>query len=592
MSRPAECYTAAARLIIRQEPWESRSDIVGEALVASFLEIDMAQCSLARSGVRQETVRLSDRAGYALVALLWSVQVAVNVWWLKIDTRPPVYDTAGHAMATLRLAEAPFLTHPLTALKLVLGIDPYPPFVYLVSLPFAYLLGTTVDAFLGSHAIFMAILLFATYALGRRLDQPRTGVMAAFLVGMYPILYGLSRHYLLDIPLVAMVTLAICCLVYSEDFRRPVPSALFGVSLGLGMLTKWTFAIFISAPFLISLIVMLTRYSPNRLRNGWLSVLLGCLIAGPWYLCQLANLQSFLNIGRVYAALEGDPSVTLWKAWTYYADALINHQIFLPFAALFVVGLVLLLARCRPDRSLWVLLAWLVVPYLVFSGFVNKDVRYVLPYLPAVALITALGLGRIRSAKTAGGVWAAILVYALVQFAGLTFGISPRLRTGFVPPSASIHWGTTDLTLYQEFVHIASPPRADDWLVQDILADILQDAAERRQTGKLISLVVVPNRPFFETQGFRFHAMAAHLPVQAFSVTGAVAIDAASRLEATDYVVTKTGDLGPAWSLQDAVAVTRAMHDPESDLGRRFVQIGEYPLPDGSIARLYRHDQT
>jgi 4-amino-4-deoxy-L-arabinose transferase-like glycosyltransferase len=527
-----------------------------------------------------------------LVALFWAALAAVNVWWLKVDTRPPVYDTASHAMAALQLAEAPFLTHPPTALKWVLETHPYPPFVYLVSVPFAHLLGPTVDAFLGAHAVFMAILLFATYALGRRLDRPRTGVGAAFLVGMYPILYGLSRHYLLDIPLVAMVTVAICFLVYAENFRRPLPSALFGLSVGLGLLTKWTFAVFIGAPFLIALVGVLRKGSFKRLWNVLLSVLLGSLIAGPWYLVHLADLKNFLQIGGVYAALEGDPVVRSLKAWTYYADALLNSQIFAPFTALFVVGLALLLVKRRPDRSLLYLLVWFAVPYLIFSGFVNKDIRYLLPCLPAIALMTALGLGQIRSAKVRGVIWAAIATYALVQYAGLSFGLSYRPWTRFVPAQVSLHVGATDLALYKEGVHVASPPRAENWLVQDILADMLQDAAEHPHIGKPVSLVVVPNCPFYEPQGFRFHARASHLPVQVASVTGAIARDAASQLEVSDYVVTKTGDQGPAWSLQEAAAVTEAMHDPESDLAQPFVQIGEYPLPDGSIGRLYRHDRA
>ena len=280
------------------------------------------------------------------------------------------------------------------------------------------------------------------------------------------------------------------------------------------------------------------------------------------------------------------------RAWTYYADAYVNHHIFVPFAALFVVGLVLFLVKRRPDRSLPFLLAWLAVPYLVFSGFANKDIRYILPCLPAFALITALGLGRIRSAKIAGVLWAAIAAYALVQYAGLSFGLSHRPWARFVPAYASLHVGATDLALYKEGVHMASPPRAEDWRIEDILADILQDAAHDPHMGKPIFLVVVPNRPFFETQGFRFYTRAAHLSFQVASVTGVIARDAASQLEHSDYVVTKTGDQGPAWSLQDAATVTQAMHDPESDLAQQFVQIGEYPLPDGSVGRLYRHDRA
>jgi 4-amino-4-deoxy-L-arabinose transferase-like glycosyltransferase len=553
----------------------------------------VAQRSRVRSGKGPDTKSLSDRAGYTLVALFWLAQVVANSWWLKVDTRPPMYDTAGHAINALRLAETPFVMHPSTALNLVLETKPYPPFVYLVSSPFARLLGPTVDAFLGSHAVFMAILLFATYALGRRLDRPRTGVAAAFLVGMYPILYGLSRHYLLDIPLVAMVTLALCFLLYSDDFRRLGPSVLLGVSLGLGMLTKWTFGLFVSAPLVVSVQAMLLRTSPRRLRNACLAVGLGGLIAGPWYLYHLEYLRSFVRIGGLNAAaLEGDPAVRSLEAWTYYADALVNHHLFVPFAALFVVGLVLFLARCGLTRPVLVLLAWVIVPYVVLSNFVNKDIRYMLPCLPALSLITALGLGQIRSAKIARVLWAAVAAYALVQFAGLTFGISHRLHTRFVPPRVSLDLGAVDLTLYQEVVHIASPPRTEDWPIQAILADILQDSAEHLHTGEDIALLVVPNRPFFEAQGFRFYAMADRLPIQVSSITGVVAKDAGGQLETADYVVTKTGDLGPAWSLQDAVAVTQALQSPGNNLSRRFVQFGEYPLPDGSIAQLYRHDRA
>jgi hypothetical protein len=305
---------------------------------------------------------------------------------------------------------------------------------------------------------------------------------------------------------------------------------------------------------------------------------------------QLGNLGVFLQGGTVYAAKEGDPLVRSWQAWTYYARALVNDHIFLPFVGLFVLGLVLLLVKRKPDRSFVLLVTWILIPYLVLSSSMNKNIRYAAPYLPAIALLTALGLAQVRNAKVAGAIWAITALYACVQFAGLSFGLSDRLGGAIAPAKISLRLGASHLVVYAESVATASPPQAVDWRVQEILEDVLQDSHLSQRSDPPMRLVVVPNRPFFEPEGFRFQAELARLPVQVSSVTGVVVQDAASLLQASDYVAIKTGDQGPAWSLQEAVALTQALQDPASELGRQFVQIGEYPLPDGSVALLYRHE--
>ena len=552
----------------------------------------MTQLDPSQPGTNKTRWRLPARAGYACLAAFWLAQTLVNVWWLKVDTRPPFYDTAGHAMLTFQLARAPFVTAPLAAGKTLLGMGPYPPFVYLASVPFALLFGPSVDALIRVHAIFLAILLAATYELGRRLDRPATGLTAALLVGMYPILYGLSRHYLLDLPLVAMVALAVCCLVRAEAFQHLGASLLFGVAVGLGMLTKWTFVVFIVAPFVISCVAMVKEYSPARLRNMLLSVLAGGVIASPWYLANLNMLAGFFQTnGFLAAALEGDPPIVSLRSWLYYADALINHQLFLPFVVLFVLGLVLVLWKHKLDRSTGIVLAWVLVPYLLFSAFVNKDIRYVLPYLPAIALLTALGWAQVRNRRVARAIWAATAVYALFQYAGLSFGLSHRLGARALPAHVALPLGDLRLTLYRESVHLATPPRTENWRVQEILGDILEDSAAAEPPEGPIRLVVVTNRPYFETQGFRYYAHLDDLPVRVDSITGVRSHDGAEIVRESDYAVLKSGDLGPVWSLQDAAALAEAIRDPNSELGRQFVRIGEYALPDGSTAQLYRHER-
>jgi hypothetical protein len=354
------------------------------------------------------------------------------------------------------------------------------------------------------------------------------------------------------------------------------------------MLTKWTFAVFVAAPFAVTTMDVLTEHSPRQLRNGLLGLLAGGLSAAPWYLVRLAELRSFLAIGRLYAAKEGDPPVCTWQAWSHYAESLVEQQILLPFALLFLLGLGLLLFRRRLDRSVLLLLAWIVVPYLAFSALVNKNDRYLMPCLPAIALVTSLGVAQIRNVRIRRALAAAFALYACVQFAGLSFGLSQRLGALVLPRRVYLRLGDSRPAVYAESAHTASPPRAEAWPIQEILARVLEDRALYGQPDLSSKLVVVPNRAYFEPQGFRYYVEAGQLPLQVVSVTGVLQHDAASVLQTSDYVVTKTGIQGEDWAVQDAPEATRALQDPESELGRRFLQIGEFPLPDGSVALLYR----
>jgi 4-amino-4-deoxy-L-arabinose transferase-like glycosyltransferase len=529
-----------------------------------------------------------NRVSSIAVFLFWLSLAIVNIWWLKADTRPPYYDTAGHATTTLQLVKLTLHGNPQSVLEGILSVGPYPPFAHLVALPFVLLFEPTIDALLAANLVFLGIVLGCVYGLGRLFGRPFTGVLAAFLVGMYPVIYGLSRHYLLDIPLTAMVTLSIFCLLRAGNFKRLAPSVLLGVSLGLGMLTKWTFAVFLAGPLLIATLYTVKRFPFTHTRNLLIACLIGGVIAGPWYIRNLANLVSFLPVsGDIAAALEGDPAGTL-EAWLYYGRQLVDQQMLTPFVALFVGGLVLLLRRRRLDEPIFVIFAWLLVPYLVFSYYANKDLRYTLPYLPAIALITAIGLSEISNRKVVRVGIVFVALYALVLFGGLSFGLSQRLPAGVLPSRVSVELGGFPLTLYSEYVHIASPPSAEDWKVQDILRDVMNDAIGSKQISTPVTLVVIPNRPFFEPQGFRYFVQAGDLPVEVTFITGVVEIDSVARLAASDYVVTKTGDQGPTWLLQEAAAVTDRLQK-EGDSGLQFAQIGEYALPDGSVARLYRH---
>jgi hypothetical protein len=123
-----------------------------------------------------------------------------------------------------------------------------PPLCHLVAVPFYRLFGVSTDIALMKNVVFVAILLLSVYGIGRRFYGEGVGLLSAFLVSTYPILFSISRMPYVDYSLTAMVALAVYLLVASEGFHRRGYSLWLGLAIGLGILTKWPFVAFAGGP--------------------------------------------------------------------------------------------------------------------------------------------------------------------------------------------------------------------------------------------------------------------------------------------------------------------------------------------------------
>lgn len=525
-----------------------------------------------------------------LLFALWFFHSTGNFWWLKVDTRPPFSDMAGHAVTTLRVASWAWRQIAVDGrvLQTFAEIRPYPPVLYITSLPFVWLVSPAVDAMLIVNILYFGLLIFSTYGIGRLAAGGRCGLLAAFLVSMYPIVYGLSRFYLADVALTAVTTFAVFCIFWSDCFRHRLPSLVLGVAIAVGVLTKWTFIVFLLGPLAIAVYVALCHPTRARLTNLLVAGVLALVLGLPWYVINLEPLREFLQFNRFQAApKEGEVAVWTVASWLYYLRELLNQQVLLPFALLAGVGTLLALRRFKTNAHLLMLLAWIVIGYVASTLYINKDTRYVIPYLPALALLTAIGLVQIRQVMVKRVGLALIVLYALLQYAGLTVGLSDKLAG--IPQF--IRWSQEPLpvTLYAESVHLAGPPRSENWQVDAILDALVADAGTLPAQAPHKQLLVVPNTNWFDAQAFAYSKWRDRLFLDVTFVTGIVEIDSASVLQQSDYVVTKSGDVGWDFALQDAAEVTARLLDPNSALRAEFELLAEFPLPDNSTAQLFRH---
>jgi 4-amino-4-deoxy-L-arabinose transferase-like glycosyltransferase len=198
------------------------------------------------------------------VGALWLIHVGMNLWWRYVNVMILGWDRPAHLV---RSVEYLHLLQPFSldgALNALTNHSFYPPLFHLSAAAFFALFGISADAAAMTNAVYLAVLLFSIYGIGRHLYDEATGLLAACLVSLFPILFNLARYTYIDFAMLALVALSVLLLLKSNGFRDRRWAYLLGVALGLGLLAKWVFAVFAGLPCLY---VLLRSPVPADLRD-------------------------------------------------------------------------------------------------------------------------------------------------------------------------------------------------------------------------------------------------------------------------------------------------------------------------------------
>jgi hypothetical protein len=488
---------------------------------------------------------------WTLVAIAFATLAMVALVWHAIDRHPPEWDHANH------LERAVQCTRDLAAGDVAAAIARsafYPPIVPCLAGVLSRVLPSDLAA---AHAVmlgFLALGMAMIYLIGRERVDGSTGVLAAIIFGSAPFVVFNALRFQLDLPLAATAALATWLALRTEGFVRCGWSVALGAVVGLGMLIKPPFPIYV-------LPVVLWALVAGRGRGRGLSVTLAAVAALAvslvWYGPRLMGMPAQIaNRSFKQAAESGHPDPLSWSALSIYPVTL---PMFFGAAAslLLAVGLV---AAVR--RRAWLELATVLVPFAVFLAIQNKNARYTLPILPMAAIVAAMGLHALRP-RWRRLATAATLLIAAVQVSA----------TAFAVPSAVAIPGT------RLAAAIPAPPSDADWGHARIF-----DAIARHAGGPDVAATVsiVPNHPYFSTSNFRYYALRDGRPLRVVRAWDEAPLG-------VRYMVLKTGDVGPSWTEgKSRRAMARLSDDP--DFARAFPVIAELPLPDGSVATVRARD--
>jgi len=255
------------------------------------------------------------------------------------------------------------------------------------------------------YTLLTALLIFL---LTKKLAGPRAGLIAVLSFMAFMTTYRYGRPFLTDPPLVFWLFLPGFALLYWRpaifDSKLDFP-LLAGLALGIGFLYK---------SFMLLVPVGLTfawwywrerQYDIPKflVRDSWKLVLMGLIGLGLfslWFVFDpdpRAVLQEFVfkeNMGKV--GQEHYLAKLLWGGSSIWSQAI---GLVLNTGLLIVPATLLVFQAFRErkqlggtERMLWI---WVLVYFVIFSLPTQRSARYLLPVMPAIAILLALHWERI-----------------------------------------------------------------------------------------------------------------------------------------------------------------------------------------------------
>lgn len=534
---------------------------------------------------------------FILLIILIVFHLANNIIWIIQDQSPPLWDMAGHAYQSIKIFD---LLNPPSLEKLrVIGGYPsiYPPFVYFVTSIFYFIFGVKEDIPNFSNLIFVIILLLSTFCIGKKLYNEKVGILATFFVSIYSLAVHFSRIYDLDYQLAAMVVLAIYLLLKTKNFSQRNYSILLGIVIVFGLLTKWTFLIFVIGPFLVVLYQSLIskkiyQYRVEKIKpliNFFISFLITLIFTFPWYFKHYKLI--FEIAGQARNNIFSVPYENLLSLQNiFYYFSRLHQSIYLIFLLIFILGVIYIFIS-KKYRN-WSLILWFFIPYLVLTFFLySKESRYFLPAYPAAAIISAVFLISLKYKILKNVLIIFFVVFGLYYFMETSWNIRFLSKVSILKPILFSGYGYVLPTSESPRYGYTYPIKFDSKIKEVI--DTIQD---NKKDGKIIARVaIVPNDIFFNSQQFNYYTALKKYKIDYGPSSKIRNANYEQSLKESDFLVTKTGSQGPAAFTRFVDKIVEMENNSANEIFYKdFQLIKTIEREDNSMIKIYKkaNEQT
>lgn len=363
----------------------------------------------------------------AAAATAAAASLGATAWHIARNAAPPTFDDAWYLEISFRLFSA-LRSGPLAfAREYADAFRIKAPLIALVPIPLYAVFGPGERVAVWANLPLAALSAWAwsKAAAAWWRGHPRgkdAAALAGALTALLPMLYGLSRFFLVETLLTALVGLwAWRCAEADPRDRRE--GARLGLLLGFGLLAKSTF------PLLAAGFAWPAR---ERLKpHARIALVLGGAIAATWYAANLPYIAGFAwsaGFGSVAGDYSAGGGVSARLGWL---ASIFRSGFSRPLgAAMAAVGASAILTGGKWDAGCRAAL-WGIAPLAVYAAGANREPRLVAPLLPVACLLAARAAVSFERPAARGAAAAVLLAAGLAVCADQTFLAGPPRALAF-----------------------------------------------------------------------------------------------------------------------------------------------------------------
>lgn len=368
---------------------------------------------------------------------------------------------------------------------LVIGESYYPPFFHISTLPLVLLFGFSAVNLICVNFFYLILFLVSMYGIGKILFNQRVGILAGTITLFYPIMYALSREYLIDFALVAMVTAVQYLILKSEGGINKRWNILLGIMAGFALLTKSVAIIFFLPSWIYRFI---RRFRKNKdFLPFFASLSIAVFICTPWYIYSFPGLLTKNSTFQYIATnFERDP-IGFTPSLLWYADSLMHSAVSLILLLFSFIGLLAFWLYDKRWRVFLTLALWAFPSFCILLFTPNKDIRYIMPILPVLAFFTIGGIDVIKRKGLKNTLYFLIIAFGFLQFYDLSFSAQPFLKNG-------------------QYGYNRNPLK-ENWKAKEIVSFISKCSKEKNT-----AIGILPNLPYLNYKILNFYIEQLYLP--------------------------------------------------------------------------------
>ena len=353
-----------------------------------------------------------SRLPLVLLAAVILVLGGIDVWWLATfrSGYPLTIDEAGYIHFALSFTDALRSGGPRALWQAYeTGAGFFAPLVPLLTVPMLLVFGERLMASIAGQVVFFALLVVASYGLGKRLTSSWGGLVTAVVVASIPAVTDFARSYYFVILSAVFLTCSVYAQLQSDGLLRRRWAVMWGLFLGLTLLSRTMMVAFLPSTLVAALLQVVVGRGEGRRRlaNLTIGLVVAGLAASTWYLHNWGNVFGYLTsygYGGNSAFYNHGHSYTGWEFWTNELIVVTTRYLYVPLAALLVlcsaIGLVALAARHRGRGAgtstiasfvrsdVFVLVAVLAEGYLALSSTQNEGTGFWVPLFPCLVTLS------------------------------------------------------------------------------------------------------------------------------------------------------------------------------------------------------------